>query len=236
MPVFHRNTRPFSFLPGAEDLSIHRQDSLQEREHAGEVYSNAYVAAVYNTPHEAQPAPIVSPVGHGVLDSTLNPSAVSQQQPQTLDAVYTPPELPDVLRIRTPVAHPVSTQRPLTHKTPLISPQTLPPALTTPSDEFEAVVISHAHRTLRRQELFESLPPQLPHAYQADPLQSQQHATDATVLHTFATTVYRESLLGSERLSAPVHGHQIARKPLPENANVPARFLEDAHPLARQGR
>jgi hypothetical protein len=234
MPVPRRDTRPFSFPPGAEDLSIRRQDSLQERDHAGEIYSNAYVAAVYNTPlpsrYEAQPAPFASPVGHELRDATPEPDA------GTLDAVYTPPELPEVLRIRIPVVHPVPEQLPRTPEPTITSPQIVPPAHHTPFDEFEAVSIRHAHRTLRRQETYDSVPPQLPHASQADPLQSQQHATDATTLHTYATTVYHEPSVGEERLRAPIKGHQIARKPLPANANVPARFLVHTYPLTQQKR
>jgi hypothetical protein len=236
-PVMPRDTRPFSFPPGAEGLSIRRQDSLQGREHAGEIYSNAYVAAVYNHPlshrHEAQPGPVASPLSHEVRDSTPEPDAVSQQQPRTPDAVYTPPGLPDVLRIRIPAAHPMPDQPLQTRETPLTSPELVHHTL---SYEYEAVVIRHAHWTLRRLESYEPLPPQLPHASQADPLQSQQHATDTTTLHTFATTVYGEPPLDAYRPRVPIHRHQIARKPLPENANVPLRFLVDAHPLAQRGR
>jgi hypothetical protein len=231
-----RDTRPFSFLPGVEGLSIRRQDSLQEREHTGEIYSNAYVAAVYNHPlphrHEAQPGPVASPLSHEVREATPEPDAVSQQQPRTPDAVYTPPELPDVLRIRIPAAHAMPDQRPQTRETPLTSPQLVHH---TPFNEYEAVLIRHAHRRLRRQETYESLP-QLPHASQADPLQSRQHATDTTTLHTFATTAYPDLSIDTYRPHVPIHGHQIARKPLPANANVPLRFLIDAHPLAQRGR
>jgi hypothetical protein len=192
MPVPHRDTRPFSFAPGTDDLSIRRQDSLQEREHAGEIYSNAYVTAVYNNPpparREAQLVPVTSPLRHELNDTASEPSTLDDQHSPSPAASHAASELPEVLRVGVPL---------------------LQPTVVTP-DCIEPVDV-----------------PQLPHASQADPFQTHQHAVDTEVLTEFAI-VYRPEL---GRPLAPVHSHQIARKPLPANAKVPAHFLVDTVPL-----
>jgi hypothetical protein len=195
MPISHRNTRPFSFAPGADDLSIRRQDSLQEREHAGEIYSNAYVTAVYNhlppARREAQLVPVTPSPRHGLSDAAPETGVLSEQQLPSPITSYIRPEFPEVLCTRVPVPQPI-----------VITP-----------DCIEPVDV-----------------PQLPHACHDDPFQTQQHAVDTEFLTKFAT-VYRPE--PSQPL-APIHSHQIARKPLPANANVPAHFLVDTIPLVQQ--
>jgi hypothetical protein len=234
MPVHHLDTRPFSFPPGQEALFVRRQDSLQEREHAGKIYSNAYVGVVYhNLPpprRKAQLELIASPLLHEVRDSRPHSSALHEQHPPCPAASYTPPELPAGLRIRVPAAaHQYSTPR-IRKASP--TPPHEVQAHRNPSDEYETVMLRHSRRKCRDRGNLEENVPQLPHASQADPLQRQQHATDTRLLTGFATA-YHEHL---SRPRLPIHGFQVARKPLPANANVPARFMVDPNPLARQAR
>jgi hypothetical protein len=93
-------------------------------------------------------------------------------------------------------------------------------------------MLRHSRRNWRDRENLEENVPQLPHASQADPMQRQQHATDTGLLTRFAI-VYHEQL---SRPRLPIHEFQIARKPLSANVNVPARFMVDPNPLARQAR
>jgi hypothetical protein len=77
-----RTTRPFSYIAGSDDFY-----HLQEQEHTGEIYPNAYVGAVYHGPwppqHESPPVPLTSPLFREVHD----PRPESSTTLATLDCI-----------------------------------------------------------------------------------------------------------------------------------------------------
>ncbi|KAF1836182.1 hypothetical protein BDW02DRAFT_578113 [Decorospora gaudefroyi] len=194
--------RPYSFVPGPDEPSVRRQDSLQEREHAGEIYTNAYVVSVYpsslHPQREAQRTHVASPLRHEVREHMSK--TAHEQQP------------------RSPVAFPKPLRVEKVQQTP---GEGLRIPMTEPRSELQQQLpILEVTPTLIKTRPISDTIRLLPHSKSTDPLQRLQHNADGAFLDIFAANAYRDPLPGPLRPQGAQYGYQIARKPLPVSAKV----------------